>query len=113
MCCMCSSGMQYVAVWCVVVCFCYNMNRALCVAVCCSVLQCVAVCCSVLFTSAFLLIYKHVMRVWVQVYMCVCVACVVVSCSMLQCGTVYCSVLQCVVVRCRVLQGVAGCCSVL
>ena len=68
---------------------------AVCVAVCCSVLQCVAVCCSVLQCIAVC---------------CRVLQCVAVCCCVLQCVAVCCSVLQCVAVCCSVLQCVAVCC---
>ena len=61
---------------------------AVCVAVCCSVLQCVAVCCSVL-------------------------QCAAVCCRVLQCAAVCGCVLQCASVCCSVLQCVTVCGSVL
>jgi len=71
---------------------------AMCVAVCCSVLQCVAVCCCVLQSVAVC---------------CRVLQCVAVCCSALQCVAVCCSVLQCVAVWCRVVQCGAVCCSAL
>ena len=85
----------------------HDGESALCVAVCCGVLQCVVVPCSVLQCVAH--VDTHTMMVAPH---CV-LQCVAVCCSVLQCVAVCCSVLQCAAVSCSVLQCAAVCCSVL
>jgi len=69
---------------------------AVCVAVCCSVLQCVAVCCTVVYCDALC---------------CTMLQCVAVCRSVSQCVAVCRSASQCVAVCRSVSQCVAVCCS--